>query len=41
LGLAVVKQIVEGYGGKIEVESTPGAGTCVSFTIPRQTPPVS
>jgi signal transduction histidine kinase len=34
LGLAVVKALVEAHGGDIEVTSEPGAGTCVSFTLP-------
>jgi len=34
LGLSIVRQIVESYGGKIEVESTPGRGTCFTFVLP-------
>jgi signal transduction histidine kinase len=34
LGMSIVKQIVESHGGSIEVESTPGQGTCISFTLP-------
>ncbi|MCX5909356.1 MAG: ATP-binding protein [Deltaproteobacteria bacterium] len=34
LGLPIVKRIVEGYGGQIEVESTPGKGTSFRFTLP-------
>ncbi len=33
LGLSIVKHIVEGYGGKIEVESEVGQGSTFSFTI--------
>ena len=35
LGLSVTKAIVEGHGGRIWVESKPGHGTRVYFTIPR------
>lgn len=34
LGLAIVEQIVEAHGGTVSVESTPGAGTTFSFTMP-------
>ena len=34
LGLAICKEIVEGLGGKIKLESQLGKGTCVSVTIP-------
>ncbi|GBD06930.1 Sensor kinase CusS [bacterium HR21] len=36
LGLAIVRWIVEAHGGRIELESTPGRGTCVRFRFPRQ-----
>ena len=34
LGMTVVKYIVEAHGGKVWVESGPGKGTAVCFTIP-------
>jgi PAS domain S-box-containing protein len=34
LGMSVVKHIIEAHGGKIWVESEPGMGTTVSFTVP-------
>ena len=35
IGLALVKRIVELYGGKVWVESSPGQGSIFSFTLPR------
>ena len=35
LGLAISRRIVEQHGGTFRVESTPGAGTRVAFTVPR------
>jgi len=34
VGMDVVKSIVEGLGGHVEVESSPGEGTCVTIKLP-------
>jgi two-component system sensor histidine kinase BaeS len=35
LGLAIARGIIEAHGGQIEIESTPGHGTTVRFSLPR------
>jgi signal transduction histidine kinase len=40
LGLAIVKKIIDDHGGTIDVESVPGAGTTIEFTVPLS-PPVA
>jgi two-component system, NtrC family, sensor kinase len=34
LGLAISARIIEGFGGRIEVQSKPGKGTCFSIWLP-------
>ncbi len=34
LGLSIVKAIITTHKGNIHAESTPGKGTCISFTLP-------
>jgi two-component system sensor histidine kinase VicK len=34
LGLSIARKVVEGHGGKIWIESVPGIGTAVYFTLP-------
>jgi signal transduction histidine kinase len=34
LGLAIVKRIVDAHGGRIDVDSTLGAGTRFTVTVP-------
>lgn len=34
LGMSIVKKIIESHGGTIDVASTPGQGTRITFTLP-------
>jgi PAS domain S-box-containing protein len=34
LGMSITKQVIESHGGQIKVDSTPGEGTSISFTLP-------
>jgi signal transduction histidine kinase len=36
LGLPISRQIVEHFGGKLWVQSTPGQGACFRFNVPVQ-----
>ncbi len=39
LGLAICKEIVDGHGGRIWLDSAPGRGTRFSFTLPKGAAP--
>jgi signal transduction histidine kinase len=38
LGLFIANQIMEQHGGKIEVDSEPGKGSCFRIKLPRVLP---
>jgi signal transduction histidine kinase len=38
LGLPIVRDLVIAHGGRIEVKSTPGQGSCFTFWIPQDIP---
>lgn len=40
LGLAIISRIVEEHGGRLDISSTPGAGTVVSLLFPLEVRPV-
>jgi len=35
LGLTIARSFIEAHGGTIRAESRPGAGTSMTFTLPR------
>jgi signal transduction histidine kinase len=41
LGLSIVKKIVDAHGGDVQVESAPGRGTIVTFSLPAAPPSAS
>ena len=38
IGLSLVQQIVALHGGRVEVSSAPGAGSCFTIVIPASAP---
>lgn len=41
LGLTTAFRTVEAHGGRLEIASTPGQGTCVSVLLPAAAPPIA
>ncbi len=41
IGLAVSQEIINQHGGRIQVDSTPGQGTCFTIYLPRLVPSVA
>jgi signal transduction histidine kinase len=39
IGLAIVKELVQAHGGRVGIDSAPGRGTTVTFTLPSATAP--
>jgi signal transduction histidine kinase len=39
IGLCLVRQVVEGHGGQVEVESRPGEGSAFEIALPAVTEP--
>ncbi len=40
IGLSIVQQIVEQHGGRIDVVSQPGAGSCFTLVLPAGVAPM-
>jgi len=41
LGLAIVRAVAEAHGGRVDLDSRPGAGACFTVTIPSGTSPTT
>jgi signal transduction histidine kinase len=41
IGLAIAKRIVDRWGGRLEVDSTPGVGSAFHFTLPKNNTPMA